>query len=245
MSRFIRTAGSTGTEVYTDDDVCRVISSGAPCVSSCSISSCSISSSNGYNICDLRSGWERIYYESCLGCIGSSVEFLIDSEKYDSFCLSLRNFNYCTTANSCIICLTTGVACGSTYFTNCCCPIKSVGVDKSCPANVGSYGCQRCWPTSCFSGVSAICCTQASQGFNYGVKFDAQAAGILAQDNFWGGSYINCCSPYTGRCGLYYLNWSWSSFKKFRVSSNVAMKSSSKGTIELLGKKISPSIGVV
>jgi hypothetical protein len=234
MSRFIRTAGDSVGR-YTDGEVCQVISGGVPC-----ISSCSISSSNGYGICDLRSGWERIYYETCLKCIGSNVEFIVDSTKYDSFCLSFRNMSWILKGNtSCCYFLKTGVAYNGNYLCCYCCSQKSIGIDKSCPSNNGAYGCTRCCPGCSITGERG----SNELGFDYGITFTATYCGILAQDNFWTSGYTCNCRPNTGLCSLVYLNWGWCGFSKFKVSGDI-MTGREKGTIELLGKKISPSIGV-
>jgi hypothetical protein len=70
MSRFTRTAGSTGGGAYGDSNVCGVLSSytGA------------LSAGDGTNICCIRSEWELICECNCIDvCYGSCVEFTFPS----------------------------------------------------------------------------------------------------------------------------------------------------------------------
>ena len=87
MSRYIRTAGTTGGgAAYADSNVCALLCSGAP---------------SAMGVCCIRAEWETLYQCDAVGetNFGCCIEFTVDATKYRGFKLYLHGFCSSTCAN--------------------------------------------------------------------------------------------------------------------------------------------------
>ena len=110
MSRYIRTAGSSGGGAYSDGSVCALLCSGVP---------------SAMGVCCIRTEWETLY--QCDGVDGTNfgccIEFTVDPAKYRGFRLHMNGFCGPVCGN-CQINIGVGDAdcyccCTNTTFYNC------------------------------------------------------------------------------------------------------------------------------
>lgn len=215
MSRFIKKAGESGSggidlSNYTG----------------------SISASNGYNICNLRSGWERIYYQDDIsGNVGNSIEFEVDTSKYLGFCLSVNGLYVCAT---------------NTLFT-------AIGTDDCYCTTIGSSNVFFYTALS-----SAVCRTVAnwcavdtfggptvhtSGGFNVSMCISPYGNGISAMQTIH--SQACSCTTLPLPRASCLPNLPWGDFSKFRLCSNYTFCAcQGNAVIQLLGMPKLPDIGV-
>jgi|DEB0MinimDraft_6_1074348.scaffolds.fasta_scaffold27158_3 hypothetical protein len=216
MSRFIRKAGSGGGggASYGDANVCSLLQNYTG----------TLSASDGYNICNLRSGWERVYYDCGLnGALGTICLANLDTSKYDAFCISIRGLcGTCTTSGmwtslgtSTCFCICTGSAC---Y-------VKILSSYGLC-----NYICQSC--AYCAGGCRCV----SNMSFNYA---------LLVEKNYSG---LRVCE-YTQGCmatadwlprSIWVPSLNWSNFAKVGVNGCcICLKCAS---VEVLG---APSNGEI
>ena len=79
MSRYIRTAGSSGGGAYSDGSVCALLCNGAP---------------SAMGVCCIRTQWETLYQcDATDGTnFGCCIEFTVDATKYRGFKLHMNGF---------------------------------------------------------------------------------------------------------------------------------------------------------
>jgi hypothetical protein len=146
MSRFTRTAGSTGGGAYGDSNVCGVLSSytGA------------LSAGDGTNICCIRSEWELICECNCIDvCYGSCVEFTFpstadaDTCKFTAYKLQVDGL-YLPGTTAVELFMKIGSA---TCYCTCCAGVARC-YNNSTVATSGYNQaiCFHCLPASAFSG---------------------------------------------------------------------------------------------
>lgn len=209
MSRFVRKAGiGGGGGSYGDANVCSLLSSYTG----------TLTASNGYNICNLRSGWERIYFDCGTNTTFGTICITVDTEKYDAFCITMRGLcGTCTTSSLWTSLGTSNCFCTCINSSFYACYLNSYGICSYTPSGTGQIaGGQRC---------VGQCPT------NYGLLVQKNYSGLRACENIDGRVWTDMAwfsRPIT------VPSLSWSNFA--RVAINGCCICAKCATIEVIAK---------
>lgn len=160
MSRYIRTAGSSGGGAgYTDSNVCSLLCNGAP---------------SAMGVCCIRTEWETLF--QCEGGDGTSfgccIEFTVDATKYRGFRLHMNGF--CT--SNCTNCqVYFGVGSADCY---CCCSNTSF---YRCTSTSGNQSYQTGCLNALFGGsnITSVWC--------HGSRIETEIISTAACSRNWRG----------------------------------------------------------
>ena len=232
MSRFTRTAGSSGGATYGDSNVCSILSSytGA------------LSAGDGTNICCIRSEWELICECNCIEtCYGPCVEFTFPSNadadtcKFGEYKLEVNGlYGKDTTA----VCLHMKIGSANCYCTSCSGQYIYYGQPTPCSNGYNQAMCFHLIKVSgaaCWQGGNYVGCFARSPflpacnpGAGFGVCFSTCTWSICnyVSTNGW----ENCC-----------CRTCWEEFCKVALAYSGSCPMCHCGSFRIYGKRLRPS----
>jgi hypothetical protein len=172
MSRYIRTAGSTGGgSGYSDSSVCALMASGVP---------------DAMGVCNIRTDWEILYQcdPAPSKNFGNCIEFAVDTDKYFGFKFIMNGF--CGD-----VCTNCGIHFAVQGADSCYCSCN-------CTNFVGMYIQSACNCHCCFVSYNAnvFSCTM-----NSAVDALTKVEYTIISSGYYKSDWIACMSNIRNNCG--------------------------------------------